>query len=130
MPPPVEDHQDGQSRDAAPAGWPRGGEAAGRLQEIAARDAEAWRVEAREEADQLVAAGREQAAQLVSEAEARAAELLAEAQAEADRLRAEVEMARREHAAELDRSTAATGERRQRLRDEVTTLLGQVDERS
>jgi hypothetical protein len=104
-----------------------GAAAAARLLEMAARDADAWRAEARGEAEQLVRAGREQAASLVEEAEARAGALVAAARDEAERTRAASAEERRVHDEEVARLDALERGHRERLREHLTSVLAEVD---
>jgi cell division septum initiation protein DivIVA len=94
----------------------QGSQSAARLLELAARDADAWRAEARSEADGVLA-----------EARAEAERVVEEARAEAGRLRAEVETARGEQQAEVERLQQLEREIHDRLRGQLTDLLSQVD---
>ena len=78
---------------------------AARLLEMAARDAEAWRDEARAEADAV----------------------RAEAHAEADRVRAELADVRRRHEAELAELQQMAERYREDIRRHLTALLEQVE---
>jgi cell division septum initiation protein DivIVA len=102
---------------AAPGADGQGGAAAAaRLLELAARDAEAWRTEARAESEQVVQAAREQADRLV-----------ADARAEAERLHAAAETERRGLEAEVGRLREVERGHRDHLREHLSAVLAEVD---
>jgi hypothetical protein len=115
-----------------------GPRAAAHLLEMAARDAEVWRAEARTEADALVSdaraeaealvrAGHAEADRLTASARREADYLLSDAHAEAERVRAELESVRSEHANEIARLAQLKDDSRDQLRGHLTALLAQVD---
>jgi cell division septum initiation protein DivIVA len=91
--------------DTAPSTPAEASVAATRLLEIAARDADEWRTEARAEADRIVA----------------------DARAEAEKVRAELAQERQKHEAKVGELRHLESEHRERLRRHLTSVLEQVD---
>jgi cell division septum initiation protein DivIVA len=133
---------DGGQRDAggAPSAPDRTDDsrAAARLLEMTAREIDRWRSEAEQEAAGIVAAGRDEAAglvqaareeaeRLVGSARDEAARTVNDARAEAYQVRQEATAAREQHDAEIARLQGVEAEHRQRLRQHLTDMLGQVD---
>ena len=90
--------------------------AAANLLEMAARDADAWRAEARTEADEVLAG-----------AKAEAETILRESRAEAEKVRAELETETKEHQAEVQRLQQLEAESRDRLRGQLRDMLEKLD---
>jgi cell division septum initiation protein DivIVA len=93
--------------EVVPAPRADGSDAAARLLEVAALNADELLTEAKAEADRLVAAAR----------------------AEAERLRADLEAKRAQHRAEIARLEQVEQEHRERVRRHLTDMLAQIDAR-
>jgi cell division septum initiation protein DivIVA len=122
-----------------------GSRAAAHLLEMAARDADEWRSEARSEAAAVVEDAKAEAAQLVqaahnearrlttsahqlrTSAQAEADALLEDAHTEAKRVHAELEQTRRRHDTEIAELQQLEDGHRERLRRNLIELLEQVD---
>ena len=108
------------------------------LLEMAARDTDQWRSEARGEADAIVAVARDQADMLVSSARAQAEELLAAARDEAERItqaarqeaaevRDQLETDRRRGEVQVIQLREIANDHADRLRGHLTEMLTRLD---
>jgi cell division septum initiation protein DivIVA len=124
-------------------------QAAARLLELAARETDQWReearneaaaivAEAREESDRIVRAAREESAKIVrtareegervvSAAQEKGAELTNDARVEAYRVRAETTELRKRHEDDIARLEQVATEHREGLRSHLTEMLARVD---
>jgi cell division septum initiation protein DivIVA len=112
--------------------------AAARLLEKTARETDQWREDARAEAAATLSAARDEAAQVVRAAREEAERLVAAAREEADRavndarveayrVREQTNAARQGHEEDIARLQQVATQHRERLRQHLTEMLGQVD---
>lgn len=130
------------ARSTTPSSGTDGGQdssqAAARLLEKTAREAEQWRAEAKNEAAAIVAGAREEAARLVrtarEEAEGlvtsardEAAQTVDSARAEAYRVREETAAVRKRHDEDVAHLQQVATQHRERLRQHLTVMLDEVN---
>lgn len=112
--------------------------ASARLMEMAARDTDRWRAEARDEADALVADARREADRMLHDARAEAARLVKSARQEADqtlrsaeveasKVREETTAVRQRHDADLARLRQLASDHRNKLRGHLSAMLERVE---
>jgi cell division septum initiation protein DivIVA len=115
-----------------------GSQAAARLLELTAREADQWRADAKSEAAAIVAAARDEAAKVVRAARDEAERLVAtakeegaqitnDARVEAYRVREETTALRKRQEEHVARLEQLATEQRELLRHHLTEMLGRVD---
>ena len=120
-----------QAHDSAPSnpGAADSSRAAARLLEIAARESEQWKSEARREADTLIEDARSEASRLVEEGREEARRLAAEARVEAGEVREELARDKHRHDTEVAELRGMADSYRDRMRGQLTELLEVLDRR-